>query len=87
MGAGELNTSAALENSTAGRIISGTIGGALRRAAGRRTASILRNRDIENQELQPLSSRTGEQLGGRRNINRIVDDEMQQTHDPQTGEI
>ncbi len=63
--------STALGNSTAGHIISGVAGGIAGRAAGRAAANRLRNRNIENQESQPLlSSTSGERLGGRRNRNR-----------------
>ena len=79
--------STAMGNSTAGHIISSTIGGVVGRAAGRRIASRLRNRNIENQESQPLlTSASGERLGGRRNRNRLVDNEIQHTYDPQTRE-
>ena len=54
--------STALGNSTVGHFISGVAGGVAGRAAGRAVANRLRNRNIENQELQPLlSSRTGEE--------------------------
>ncbi len=57
-------------------------GGIAVRAAGRAVANRLRNRNIENQESQPLlSSRTGERLGGRSNRNRLVDNQVQVSQD------
>ena len=80
--------SSALGNSTTGHIISGIAGGVVGRAVGRRTPNRSRNRNIENQELEPLlQSRTGQRLGGRANRNRLVDNEIQQSQDAQTGEI
>jgi hypothetical protein len=70
--------STAMGNSTAGHIISSTLGGVVGRAAGRAAANRLRNRNIENQESQPLlTSSSGERLGGRRNRNRLIDNEIQ----------
>lgn len=74
-------TSMALGNSHAANFISGTMGGLAGRAAGRAVANRLRNRNIENQELQPLIP---PRTGGNRN--RIVDNEIQVSRDPQTGE-
>ncbi len=52
----------ALGNTSAGHIISGVAGGVIRRAAERRIATRLKNRDIQvDEELQPLL--TGERLG------------------------
>jgi hypothetical protein len=79
--------STALGNSTVGHFISGVAGGVAGRAAGRAIANRLRNRNIGNQELQPLlSSRPGQRLGGRNNRNRLVENEIQVSRDPQTGE-
>jgi hypothetical protein len=69
-------TSSALGNSTTGHIISTVAGGIAGRASGRRMAKRLRNRDIGGQESQPLLS-SGDRLGGRRYINRLVDNENQ----------
>ena len=80
--------STAMGNSTAGHIISSTLGGVAGRAAGRAAANRLRNRNVENQESQPLlSSTSGDRLGGRRNRNRLVDNEIQIAQDPRTGDI
>ena len=76
--------STSLGNSTIGNFISGVAGGVAGRAAGRAVANRLRNRNIGNQESQPLiPPRTGERLGGSRNRNRLVDNEIQP--DPQTN--
>ncbi len=79
--------STAMGNSTAGHIISSAIGGVVGRAAGtaagRAAANRLRNKKIENQESQPLlTSSSGERLGGRRNRNRLVVNEIQPEQPP-----
>jgi hypothetical protein len=75
--------STALGNSTAGHIISGVAGGIAGRAAGKATSN-RRNRNIQNEESQPLlSSSQGQRLGGRRGRSRLVPPEIQETRDPQ----
>ena len=61
--------STALGNSYIGNIASGVAGGIAGRAAGRAVANRLRNRNIGNQESQPL---LGNRLGGRPGRNRLV---------------
>ena len=75
--------SSALGNSHAANIISGIAGGIAGRAAGRAATNYRTRPQTTTEEQVPL---LGNRLGGRRGRNRLVDNEIQQTYDPSTGE-
>lgn len=91
--------SSALGNSHTANIISGIAGGIAGRAAGRAATNYRTRPQTTTEEQQALNAPVlgsallneqvpllGNRLGGRRGRNRLVDNEIQQTYDPSTGE-